>query len=351
MNDFHILSLCVQNKDVAGAMRVLRDKSEFAARKILEKLKVRVTSQTGRAFWHHVQDWLLMACRQENTPNESRGSRPSSTPSDTRADQSCCPGYGQSAGTDRHAGRPHQHPVPDARQPAFVCGWPDGLPPVHAYLGDKRAAHTGTAPGEGKPSVEMGRHNPACIQPGFCASPSVVGTEHSFRVRRCHATACPSVPVRKKRADGWRTAAGHPSLAAEPGQLWPGGYGSGHRHGHSHGRADVCRAAHGGYRVRAVTVLSERGITPAESAGRHAAVRHPPHTGFPHYGHLPEHSVVPGGLPALYAPAFFLHRLCRPSAGSAHPDATLVREPPFTGRQRGPGILRPCSSKSMASCR
>lgn len=163
MNDFHILSLCVQNKDVAGAMRVLRDKSEFAARKILEKLKVRVTSQTGRAFWHHVQDWLLMACRQENTPNESRGSRPSSTPSDTRADQSCCPGYGQSAGTDRHAGRPHQHPVPDARQPAFVCGWPDGLPPVHAYLGDERAAHTGTAPGEGKPSVEMGRHNPACI--------------------------------------------------------------------------------------------------------------------------------------------------------------------------------------------
>jgi hypothetical protein len=40
MNDFHILSLCIQNKDVAGAMRVLRDKSEFAARKILEKLKV-----------------------------------------------------------------------------------------------------------------------------------------------------------------------------------------------------------------------------------------------------------------------------------------------------------------------
>ena len=29
MNDFHILSLCIQNKDVAGAMRVLRDKSEL----------------------------------------------------------------------------------------------------------------------------------------------------------------------------------------------------------------------------------------------------------------------------------------------------------------------------------
>lgn len=50
MNDFHILSICIQNKDVAGAMRVLRDKSEFAVRKILEKLRVRITTQTGRAF-------------------------------------------------------------------------------------------------------------------------------------------------------------------------------------------------------------------------------------------------------------------------------------------------------------
>lgn len=50
MNDFHILSIYIQNKDVAGAMCVLRDKSEFPLRKILEKLKVRVTTQTGRAF-------------------------------------------------------------------------------------------------------------------------------------------------------------------------------------------------------------------------------------------------------------------------------------------------------------
>ncbi|WP_242696955.1 TraX family protein [Enterobacter hormaechei] len=64
MNDFHILSICIQNKDVAGAMRVLCDKSEFAVRKILEKLKVRVTTQTGRAFWHYVQGWLLTACRR-----------------------------------------------------------------------------------------------------------------------------------------------------------------------------------------------------------------------------------------------------------------------------------------------
>nr|WP_258316283.1 hypothetical protein [Klebsiella pneumoniae] len=46
MNDFHILSICIQNKDVAGAMRVLCDKSEFAVRKILEKLrKVRISGE------------------------------------------------------------------------------------------------------------------------------------------------------------------------------------------------------------------------------------------------------------------------------------------------------------------
>ncbi|WP_410732705.1 hypothetical protein [Citrobacter freundii] len=66
MNDFHILTICIQNKDVAGAMRVLRDKSEFAVRKILEKLKVRVTSQTGRVFWHSVQGWLLAADRMSS---------------------------------------------------------------------------------------------------------------------------------------------------------------------------------------------------------------------------------------------------------------------------------------------
>lgn len=81
MNDFHILNICIQNKDVAGAMRVLREKSEFAVRKILEKLKVRVTTQTGRTFWHYVQGWLLSArlcltpfCGIKNADNcQSRG--------------------------------------------------------------------------------------------------------------------------------------------------------------------------------------------------------------------------------------------------------------------------------------
>jgi hypothetical protein len=97
MNDFHILNICIQNKDVAGAMRVLRDKSEFAVRKILEKLKVRVTTQTGRAFWHYVQGWLLTACRQGNIQHESFSTRRSSRYPERQPAQSRCSRYGQAS--------------------------------------------------------------------------------------------------------------------------------------------------------------------------------------------------------------------------------------------------------------
>lgn len=128
MNDFHILNICIQNKDVAGAMRVLRDKSEFAVRKILEKLKVRVTSQTGRAFWHYVQGWLLTACRQGNIQHESFSTQRSSQYPERVPAQSRCSRYGQAPRTSGHDYRPHQYGVSVASLADDVCAWPDGLP-------------------------------------------------------------------------------------------------------------------------------------------------------------------------------------------------------------------------------
>lgn len=128
MNDFHILNICIQNKDVAGAMRVLRDKSEFAVRKILEKLKVRVTTQTGRAFWHNVQGWLLTACRQGNIQHESFSTRRSSQYPERQPAQSRCSRYGQAPRTYGHDYRPHQYGVSVASLADDVCAWPDGLP-------------------------------------------------------------------------------------------------------------------------------------------------------------------------------------------------------------------------------
>ena len=132
MNDFHILSICIQNKDVAGAMRVLRDKSEFAVREILEKLKIRVTTQTGRAFWHYFQGWLLTACRQGNLQHESFSTRRSSHYPERQPAQSRSSRYGQTSRTSGHDYRPHQYGVSVASLAGDVCAWPDGLPHVHA---------------------------------------------------------------------------------------------------------------------------------------------------------------------------------------------------------------------------
>ena len=65
------------------------------------------------------------------------------------------------------AHRPRQYPAADAAGTPDVCAWPDGLPPVHVYLGDERAAHAGTASEEGKTAVDMGCVNPAGLQPVF----------------------------------------------------------------------------------------------------------------------------------------------------------------------------------------
>lgn len=73
MNDFHILSLCIQNNDINGAMLVFRDKSEFAARKILERIKVQLTVDIGRQFWRWLQNWLMNECRNEKNFYESDG--------------------------------------------------------------------------------------------------------------------------------------------------------------------------------------------------------------------------------------------------------------------------------------
>ncbi len=141
-------------------------------RKILEKLKVRVTTQTCRAFWHYVQGWLLTACRQGNIQHESFSTRRSSQYPERQPAQSRCSRYGQAPRTSGHDYRPHQYGVSVASLAGDVCAWPDGLPPVHAYMGDERTAHPVTTAEESQSSVDLGSH---------------------------HAAACPAVPARPER--------------------------------------------------------------------------------------------------------------------------------------------------------
>lgn len=152
MNDFHILSICIQNKDRVGAMRILRGKSEFAVRKILEKINVRVTSDTGRDFWLWVQNWITSACRRENISGESVRTTPGTTKTNTLSgkSESRHAGFNQSDCATGHVCRSRQYPLSRTPRSASVCAWPDGLPPVHAYLGDERSTIPISSPEKSK---------------------------------------------------------------------------------------------------------------------------------------------------------------------------------------------------------
>ena len=281
MNDFHILSICIQKKDVAGAMRVLRDKSEFAVRKILEKLKVRVTSQTGRAFWHFVQSWLLTACRQGNVQHESFRTRCTSQPADNRQTQPGCTGYDQARGASGHAHRSHQYGVSDASPAVDVCAWPDGLPPVHAYMGDERTAFARTSADESKPFVGLGGDHAAGIQSGLPASPAVVGNEHSVCVRRRHAAARPATPIRQKGKSCRRITPGAHDYSASAGKLWSGGNNAGRQPSDRYGRLHPRNEAYSRLRCRAITSLPKRRQISSQHTRRDIITGHIAYSGVP----------------------------------------------------------------------
>ncbi len=158
-----------------------------------------VTTHTGSAFWHYVQCWLLTACRKGNIQHESFSTRRSSQNPERQPAQSRSSRYGQAPRTSGHDYPPPQYGVSVASPADDVCAWPDGLPPVHAYMGDECTAHPGTTAEESQSSVDLGSHHAAVVQPGLVASPALLGPEHFVRVCRRHAAACPAVPARPER--------------------------------------------------------------------------------------------------------------------------------------------------------
>ena len=209
MNDFHILSLCIQNNDIKAAMLVLRDKSEFAARKILERIKVKLPVDTGRQFWRWLQSWLMNECRNEKNFNESDSSLPFAMAENTMSGQSesGSSGRSQNSGASVHAGRSHQHIVSGETGTPAVCAWPDGLPPLHAYLGDERIQQSRSSAATRKPPLGLGVSDSAGIHTGVSSSHSLVCAEHSCR--KCPAECS----VGKKNTNKLRNTS-----AKSPGQ-------------------------------------------------------------------------------------------------------------------------------------
>ncbi len=323
MNDFHILSICIDNKDISGCMRVFRDKSEFASRKILEKLRVRVTSHTGRAFWHWVQTWLLNACRREIKNRDSFCENASIKPVSGR-DQSCRSGPGEGSGPDGHADRPRQHVVHQSTRSADVCAWPDGLPPVHAYMGDERAWKSRTSAAPRKPAVDVGNSDPARVHAGVPTSAARLCPEHPVRVCHRDAAAGPAASVREERTDSRLADRGRTGCSVDARELRDGRNGSGMLPG-SHLLTDdgemVPGSRTGGHLL---TGMPQRYFASVFRAGGDAVVCHTADTVSAAPCRQAGTATHRQKWPALYAATLLLHSLCRPpvtgwsSAQSSH---------------------------------
>lgn len=326
MNDFHILSICIQNKDPAGCMRVFRNKTEFAARKIIEKLKVSVTARTGKAFWLWVQTWLLGACRQETKYRDSVHSSASSesVPGPTQPGRS---GLGEGTGTSVHARRSHQYAVHKPAQSPDVCAWPDGLPPVHAYLGDERARQSRTFAASRKPSVDMGADNAAGVHAGVSSPVSRVCPEHSVRVCRRDAVAGTASPLWKKRPDDGAAIAGRPGRSVGPRKLRPAGTDAGLFTGRRRCARFPWLASLRRHSGRRCAGLSERHFTSDRAAGGDSPVCHATDAVSARAGNKGGSAAHRSRWPALHAAPLLLHRLCRsPVTGRASAQRLNARE-------------------------
>ncbi|CCJ94542.1 FIG00554578: hypothetical protein [Cronobacter malonaticus 681] len=230
MNDFHLFSIYLSQKNKIQAMLILRDKSEFAARKIMEKAYIRVPACTGRIFWNWVQSYIYTACRseQENTfegtVNHSQNSFQSTAANDTAESRSS--GFGETPGDAGHAPRSLQHAVSEPAAAGTVCARQSGLPVVQSDLGHQRKQEAGTSAVSGKPVMAVGSSNPAGIHAGISPTRSVVRAEYSLRICRHNTTPGLAPTVRNLWPRRRYSSAGGTCLAIVAGKLWSAGRNS-----------------------------------------------------------------------------------------------------------------------------
>lgn len=204
MNDFHFLTIALANKNKQQAMLLLRDKNEFAARKIMQKAGAKVPALTGRLFWKWVQDYIFSACRpQQETCYETAEKHPGdSKPAgddNARHAESRSHRPDKSNGASGHDGGSLQHTVSESTQPGTVCTGTNGVPSVHDDMGGKHYQSTRQAPDKGEPVVDMGGCHSACVRLDISQSFSVVRAQHFVRIRRRNAAAGVAGEIRLER--------------------------------------------------------------------------------------------------------------------------------------------------------
>lgn len=233
MNDFHLFSIHIKNKDTNRAMLILRDKPESVARRIMIKARVNVPSCTGKSFWSWAQKYIIDTCRVDRGNNNVQPLRYTvqNTPVKPNRPESSSARYDKGMRFSGNVARPLQHVVSDSSAPRDIRNRPDGVSTVLPGLGHKCVEKTGETPAERQQAMDMGRNNSANILSGVSQTRSLVCTEYPVRVRGRHTTAGVDSAVRKKgRGLRRNTFSGYPAFT-HSGKLWASGAGSGHSPG------------------------------------------------------------------------------------------------------------------------
>ena len=315
MNDFHLFSIHINNKDIKKAMLVLRDKPESVARRIIVKARVCVPSCTGKLFWSCVQKYIIDACR---TPKENSNERPicntapdvsfkypTVEPRSTR--------YNKADSVSGDAARSLQHTVSVSSSPRDICRGQDGISSVLPGVGHKRAEKAGETPAERKSTMDVVNIDAANILPGISTSKSLVRAEHTVRFCCRHAAAGLDKALWKKRNVLRRYhPAGKPAITYAS-KLWAAGIGSGHITGYlviSRMQPGECNSrSTDNRRVDNVEWLFSHHYT----AGGYSAVCCSPDRSATSGHDLSHQKFGIKKQRAFYAATFFLRVLCWPS--------------------------------------
>lgn len=324
MNDFHFLTIALANKNKQQAMLLLRDKNEFAARKIMQKAGVNVPPLTGRLFWRWVQEYIFSACRpqpetryetiakphRDNKPASDHNAR-LSEPGSYRSDKS--------NGASGHDSGSLQHPISESSQSGTVCTGKNGVSSVHHNMGHKHNQNTGKASDEGKSAVDMGGGHAACVYSGISRAFSVARAQHSVCIRRRDATAGMADEIRPERRRNRHLFTRGVNVSTLAGKLWYSGRSARSDTGSVfRQQCNAMAAGTGGRRSVRRALQPERFDMPSSAAFRNDDSGHITHIAFPLARATAGWCADAGRLGTLHAPPVFLLSLYLASAYTRH---------------------------------
>lgn len=313
MNTFHTLTIALANKDKTKVMFILRDKSEFAVKKILEKAKIKIPVCSGKLFWSWLQNYIITACRHEqeiNNDNQPPIKTESNKPRDVRPDKTIL-----LIGNDP---RPHKHIVPQTTDPGTVFSGKNSIPIVHPHMGNQCKQQPSPITKTCKPTLGVVDTNATHLHNDLHrAIPSVLN-KHIIRFRRRDAAASIESQIWRKRHICWGVSATFYGSSAHASELrCPG-----HRSRNVSSSLLLIYPTISKIRIdlhRRVTPYPEWHYVHSLSASRRYSFRSTPNTFTASIHHNSSTASFFRHTRTVHAPQIFLLGLFRPLTNSLHP--------------------------------